>query len=469
MKKFRIISMFLAVAMLITLFAGCGAAGTGTDTSTAAVSTGTAAAASTAAPAPAPAKEKVTLNFWHSYPDNQTDVGNQEMNRMVKEWNDQYGSEIEVVALPNQGADKQLAAISAGEGPDIAQAQWVLAPAWGSQGAMEPLNKYMDADPTFDVSDFVKGALEQGQFRGKQYIIPYYMMTMLIFYNKDLLKEAGFDNGPTTIEELVNMGEKLTKYDAKGNITQLGFSPIYPWRDDVAWPVAFGANWVDDKGHATFDSPEMHEAYQWMADYNKIVSIPKVKKFMAGFGEAANGPFIKNQIAIQFNGDWAFDDIKQFRPDMNYGVTFCPPPASRKDTLSGTGMIGTNGWFMNSQSKHKDEAWKFLSFISGKDQYAKAAMLDIPQSRPRISALAALQQNPKATDMQKTVAGMYAANKMRGFSTVTYINQYLGEVYTEMTAACEDGTKTVDDACKAVQAFVKPYADTEAIGNALQK
>jgi len=466
MKKFRFISMLLAVAMLISLFAGCGVSSINSDTSTSAASADTAAASTETT---APAKEKVTLNFWHSYPENETDQGYLQVVRMVKEWNEQYGSEIEVVALANQGADKQLAAITAGEGPDVAQSTWTNAAVWGSQGAMEPLNSYIDADGTFEKDDFVKGAWEQGQFRGKQYIVPFYMMTMLLFYNKDLLKEAGYENGPTTNEELVEMAIKTTKYDAKDNITQLGFKPNNPWRDDCAWPIAFGAKWIDEKSYATFDTPEMIETYQWMADYNKLIGMDKMNKFQAGFGEGVNDPFLSGKLVMQFNGDWTFDGIKQFNPDMNYGVTFAPPPAARKDQLQGSGFISINGWYMNSQSKHKDEAWKFLSFISSKEQYIKSAQMEIPQLKPRLSALKAAQENANITPMQKEVAGMYAADKMRGFPTITYINTYLGEVYTQITAACEDGTKTVEEACKAVQAKVKPFADAEAIGNALGK
>lgn len=460
MKKFRSISIILAFAMIITLLAGCG--GTSSDTAKKESSD------STSSPEAINSKEKVTLNLWHTYGESATDTAYLEVMRMVDEFNKKYEGQIEVVPLANQQADKQLAAITAGEGPDVAQAQWTLAPTWGGQGAMEPLDAYIAADSTFDTQDFVKGAWSQGQYRGKQYIIPYFQMTMLLFYNKDLLKEAGFDHGPTTIEEFVDMAVKTTKFDEKGNITQLGFKPDYPWRDDVAWPVAFGANWLDEKGNATFDSPEMIETYQWMADYCKKIGLDKMNKFAAGFGNGPNHPFITGKLAMELNGEWDFDVIKQHNPNLNYGVTFAPPPASRKDKLSGTGMIGMNGWYMSSQSKYKDEAWKLISFISSKEQYAKSAQIDMPQMKPRISALQAFQTNAKATDMQKTVAGMYAADKMRGFPTVPYVNQYLGEIYTDITAACE-GKMTVEEACKKVQAFIKPYAETEAIGNQLKK
>jgi len=52
-----------------------------------------------------------------------------------------------------------------------------------------------------------------------------------LFYNKDLLKRAGFvdANGeaqpPRSWDELEQMAIKLTEHDARGRITQLGFAP----------------------------------------------------------------------------------------------------------------------------------------------------------------------------------------------------------------------------------------------------
>ena len=46
----------------------------------------------------------------------------------------------------------------------------------------------------------------------------------------------------------------------------MGLIPDYPWLDNVLWPVAFGAQFIDEETNTiTFDSPEMLKAYQFQA------------------------------------------------------------------------------------------------------------------------------------------------------------------------------------------------------------
>ena len=46
---------------------------------------------------------------------------------------------------------------------------------------------------------------------GKLYAIPFQNSTPLVYYNADLLKEAGFDHAPVDWAELIAMATKLTK------------------------------------------------------------------------------------------------------------------------------------------------------------------------------------------------------------------------------------------------------------------
>ena len=62
------------------------------------------------------------------------------------------------------------------------------------------------------------------QTGGKTWGIPFQRSTMVLYWNKELFKEAGLDPNkpPATWAEMLAFAQKLTKRDASGNVTQWG-------------------------------------------------------------------------------------------------------------------------------------------------------------------------------------------------------------------------------------------------------
>ncbi len=60
------------------------------------------------------------------------------------------------------------------------------------------------------------------QTGGKTWGIPFQRSTVVMYWNKELFKEAGLDpnKAPTTWAELKDAATKLTKKDASGKVTQ---------------------------------------------------------------------------------------------------------------------------------------------------------------------------------------------------------------------------------------------------------
>ncbi|MCC7048662.1 MAG: extracellular solute-binding protein, partial [Alphaproteobacteria bacterium] len=72
-----------------------------------------------------------------------------------------------------------------------------------------------DADKAW-LKSFYPGFMENSQTGGKTWGIPFQRSTIVMYWNKELFKEAGLDPSvpPKTWAELVAMGTKLTKKDA---------------------------------------------------------------------------------------------------------------------------------------------------------------------------------------------------------------------------------------------------------------
>ncbi|MEG0996771.1 MAG: extracellular solute-binding protein, partial [Clostridia bacterium] len=62
-------------------------------------------------------------------------------------------------------------------------------------GVMEPLDDYI-AKTGFALDDFVPAAVESCRMDGKLYAMPLNINFMGLYYNKTLLKEAGYDAPP---------------------------------------------------------------------------------------------------------------------------------------------------------------------------------------------------------------------------------------------------------------------------------
>lgn len=93
------------------------------------------------------------------------------------------------------------------------------------EGAIVPFDPLIQSEEDKKwLSDFYPGFMANSQTGDKTWGIPFQRSTIVIYYNKDLFKEAGLDpeKAPATWNELVEYASKLTKRDADGNVTQWG-------------------------------------------------------------------------------------------------------------------------------------------------------------------------------------------------------------------------------------------------------
>ena len=106
---------------------------------------------------------------------------------------------------------KLLTAIASNEVPDIVLWDRFNTSVYAPKGALMPLDEYVERDGV-DLGQFYEPAVEELQSGDALYGIPLTVDTRVIFYNKDLLEEAGVD--PASITDWVSLEEaavKLTK------------------------------------------------------------------------------------------------------------------------------------------------------------------------------------------------------------------------------------------------------------------
>ena len=116
------------------------------------------------------------------------------------------------------------------------------------------------------IADVPQSALIAVTFRDKLYGLPWFNSAKHLFYNQELLREAGFEQPPATLDEFVEQAVATTKDGQWGS--------TWCWKQSEGlicdWvSIMFanpGAQLLDDNGKAVFNTMGGTDALQWMVD-----------------------------------------------------------------------------------------------------------------------------------------------------------------------------------------------------------
>ena len=105
--------------------------------------------------------------------------------------------------------DKIAASVPAGVGPDVATLFYGWQTVWLDADYLVPLPE--DAFPTAMIDDEFSPLVQASFVDGTLYTIPTAVRALAMFYNKDLMANAGLDpeSPPTTLDELASQAAGL--------------------------------------------------------------------------------------------------------------------------------------------------------------------------------------------------------------------------------------------------------------------
>jgi multiple sugar transport system substrate-binding protein len=340
-KWFGGASLLLAVSLAA---AGCGGG-----------SNEQAAPSSSSSPSsPSGGQVEVTLAGWTTSPEEQS-----LLNQVLQEFetkNPDIKVKYEVIA--DQYMDVIKTRLIGNEAPDVFYLDAFEAPGLIEKDVLEPLDGYVTGD--FDLADFEAPMLDAFKSKdGKIYGFPKDTSTLALFYNKKMFADAGITAPPATWDELMAVSEKLTKKNgSKVEVYGLGQAPELARQ--LFMIHAFGGKLTDDQGMATFATPEALKGLQLVVDQHlKAQTAGQPSDVGAGWGGEMFG---QQKAAMVIEGNWAIPYLQSNFPDLDFGTAEVPTVNGKKGTMS-----YTVAYVMNKQSKHKEAAWKLLSYLTGKE------------------------------------------------------------------------------------------------------
>jgi multiple sugar transport system substrate-binding protein len=206
---------------------------------------------------------------------------------------------------------------------------------------------------------------------GKIYGLPLSIDSLALFYNRDLLNNAGITAPPTTWDEFVAQVGRLTKKDADGNILQagaaLGTANNVSRSTDILSLLMMqsGAPMTDSSGKPTFNKNSASYSGQTLASasalnfYNSFAS-PSTE-FYSWDAEMPNSrqAFMENRTAFYLGYAYDIPVIKTQAPKLNFDIAKIP----QQNT---TAINFANYWAetVSKKSKNPNEAWDFALFIT---------------------------------------------------------------------------------------------------------
>ncbi|MFC5470905.1 ABC transporter substrate-binding protein [Cohnella suwonensis] len=232
---------------------------------------------SASAPASSEApKEPVTIEFWYGLGGK---LG-ENMQTLINKFN---SSQQEVIVKPVVQADysetenKLQAAIASGDVPAAVLAANVD---WAKKGYFAPVDELIAANPDFKPEDVVPTFLEQGKVDGKQFFLPMYGTTQIMYYRKDAFEKAGIK------PEDMTTWEKLGEAAAKMAVKEGGKTSFYGW--EPMWGEANMIDAVYSKGGSvlsadgktvTLDTPEWISTLEF---FRKAIHEDKTMRIHSG-------------------------------------------------------------------------------------------------------------------------------------------------------------------------------------------
>ncbi|WP_026486612.1 ABC transporter substrate-binding protein [Caldanaerobius polysaccharolyticus] len=334
-KYKKVIALMLAVTMIGLILAGCG---NKTNKSASSAKNQPVTITYAAGKDSTPATKALIDAFEKKYPN--IKVKFQEMPQSTDDQHNAY-----------------VTALSAGDSSiDVIAMDIIWTPEFGAAGWTLPLDKYVTKDME---SKFLPGPMEAVKYNGHIYGMPRFTDAGVLYYRKDIISTP-----PKTWDELMqmvkaNVGKNGTKY----GIVFQGNQYEGLVCDALEFIYSNGGS-VLDGDKVTINSPQSIAGLQYMIDIvkNKMAP-PGVTTYME---EDARNIFQQGEAIFMRNWPYAWALLNADDSPVKGKVGIAPIPYG-KDGKVGMSVLG--GWNLgiNKYSKHPDEAWKFIQFVTSEE------------------------------------------------------------------------------------------------------
>ena len=349
-----------------------------------------------------------------------------------------------------------------GAGPDAAVMLSIDLYSFAEEGYIIPAQGFIDAMADGDayISDFFPALMANGMDEmGNVWSIPFQRSTPILYYNADLLAEAGYDSPPTNNAELVEIAQALTTEDRDGLLVPVaGGFPIWMYQ---SFAIAYGRNIVgDDPTEVYFNTPEAVEAVEFVRSLGGELGVGPAGG--AAWGDTPVA-FLAGQAAMIYHTTGNLTRILN-DADFAVGVWYLPSgPAGDDGAGYGAPTGGGNLYIFDDGSKSEaelDAIWKWVMFLSSPEIQADwgattgyiAANAAAWETEPLVSLAQEHPQYGVARDQLQ-----HAGKEFSSYATITIQGIINGTLESILTGEAEDAQAAMDAAQAQIDGILAEY------------
>jgi len=310
-----------------------------------------------------------------------------------------------------------------------------------------PMTDFIKNTPDGDkyVEDFYPAFLANATDAGTLWAMPFQRSTPVLYYNKDMFKEAGLDpeKAPETWQDMLDYAKKLTKADGSRWGLMIP-SDGFPYWLFQGFAISNGQNIVGDEANKVyFNTPSTVEALQFFVDLaNKDGVMPKG---IIKWGDTPTA-FKAGQVAMIYHTTGSLTNILA-NAKFNVGVGFLPKGKAGYGAPTG----GGNLYILKNASPEKQAAaWKWIQFLTSPEKQAdwtvNTGYIATRKSAWEVDAL----KNLVAEKPQYAVARDQL--EFAGKELSTHSGLEVRQTFGKAVAAALTGEKTVQQALDDAQA-----------------
>lgn len=335
------------------------------------------------------------------------------------ESSDKYTVKIEQIPFA-QLVSKITVAAQSNSLPDIIQVDGCDHASFSAMGIFADLTEKVETEMS-DL-EFYDGPLESCKYDGKLYGLPLNANNLVLVYNEDMLKEAGYTEPPATWEELREYAKALTTEDRYG----------------------FAINAIDDEGSTYSFMPFLYEtgadwntlekgADKALGLYEGLMDDGSMSKEAFGWGQNdAYGQFVAKSAAMYIDGNWRLPELEE---DADFSYKFAPIPAY--EGTSATCIGGENLAIVNNDNI--EGSWECVKSLFNEemmnDYCKKSGMI------PTVKTFAMADEYFTGDEVMKVFVENMEVAKTRGPSPVwPQISQVIRDMLQEVGTGVDAST-----------------------------
>ncbi|MFC5742271.1 sugar ABC transporter substrate-binding protein [Dyella tabacisoli] len=301
------------------------------------------------------------------------------------------GVHVKLQQLPLTAAhQKLLTAVAGGSTPDLTQLGNTWIPELAALDALEPLQVRVERSHTVQQADYFPSIWATNLIDGTLYGVPWYVDTRLLFYRKDLLRQAGFDTPPRDWTQWRHMLAALSPAQRRGYGILL---PTNEFEQLLALALQQDEPLLrDNNRYGNFRSAGFKRALTFYVETFKLHQAPMISNVEAGnpWTEFGRGVY-----AFYLSGPWNIGEFRQRLPAAqqdDWSTAPLPGPEG-----PGASNAGGSSLVIFRRSPHKEAAWQLVEFLSrpAVQQRFYDLLGDMPPRRSSWEG-GALHDDPKA-------------------------------------------------------------------------